>query len=180
MRKLYDLEEGIRRCIACPLWENRTLAVPGEGKGKVMFIGDYPEVEENRIGRPFIGPSGELFDKLLELSGLTREDCFVTNVCKCHPKSGHVPDVKELKVCKEEWLDVQIAIIKPKLIVLMGELALKSFFGGGKVSKLRGKIIDQKYFVINSPSEALKSSEIKKQLKKDAEKLKEVLVDLKI
>lgn len=175
MRTLYDLAERIRRCTACPLWGGRTLAIPGEGSGKVMFVGDVPGVEEDRLGLPFIGPSGEIFDEMLEIVRLTREACFVTNACKCHPVHGHKPNIEELKTCKEEWLDEQIGIIKPKLIVLMGELSLKLMFGGGDFSKLRGKVIDQKYFVTYSPSEALKDSNIKRKMKADFKKLFSIL-----
>ena len=180
MRTLYDLAEGIRRCTACPLWDGRTLAVPGEGSGKVMFIGDVPGVEENRVGHPFIGPSEDLFNKMLELVGLNREKCFLTNVCKCHPTHSRKPTVKELKTCKEEWLDSQISALDPKIIILMGELALKSIFNGGDISKLRGKVIDKKYFITHSPSEALKSDKIKKEMKKDFEKLDLFLKKIKV
>ena len=175
MRTLYDLAEGIRRCTACPLWEGRTLAIPGEGSGKVMFVGDVPGVEEDRLGSPFIGPSGEILNDMLEIVGLNREKCFLTHACKCHPKHGRKPKLGELKTCKEQWLDLQIAIIQPKLIVLMGEFALKLMFGGGDVSKLHGKVIDKKYFVTYSPSEALKDSNIKKKMKADFQKLFSIL-----
>ena len=180
MKTLYDLAEGIRRCTSCPLWEGRTLAVPGEGSGKVMFIGDVPEAEENRMGRPFVGPSGEIFDEMLEIVHLTRETCFVTNACKCHPVHGHKPNLEELKTCKEEWLDEHIGIIKPKLIILMGDLSLKLMFGGGDFSKLRGKVIDQKFFVTHCPHEAYKHPNSKKQMKKDFEKLDLFLRKIKV
>jgi len=83
--------------------------------------------------------------------------------------------MNELKTCKEEWLDSQIAVIKPKLIVLMGELALKLMFGGGDISKLHGDVIDKRYFVTYSPSEALKNPKIKKEMKSDLEKLASIL-----
>ena len=175
MKTLYDLEEGIRRCTACPLWEGRTLAVPGEGSGNIMFIGDVPEAEENRMGRPFVGPSGEILDEMLEIVYLDRKKCFITNVCKCRPKHNHKPNVEELSTCKEEWLDSQIALIKPKLIVLMGELSLKLMFGGGDFEALRGKMIDKKFFVTHCPHEALKHPNSKKQMKKDFEKLANIL-----
>ena len=180
MKTLYDLAEGIRRCTACPLWEGRTLAVPGEGEGKVMFIGDVPGAEENRMGRPFVGPSEEIFEEMLEAVHLSREKCFVTHVCKCRLSHGRKLNMNELKTCKEEWLDSQIAVIKPKLIVLMGELALKLMFGGGDISKLHGDVIDKRYFVTYSPSEALKSVNVKKKMKKDAEKLNLYLGKIKV
>lgn len=173
MRTLYDLAEGIRRCTACPLWEGRTLAIPGDGEGpsKIMFIGDLPGVEEDRLGRPFVGPSGDLFNEMLELVSLNKEKCFLTHACKCHPKRGRKPKLDELKTCKEQWLDLQISIIKPKLIVLMGDLSLKLMFGGGDITKLHGKVIDEKYFITYSPDEALKSDKIKKAMKADFKKL---------
>ncbi len=180
MSTLYDLAEGIRRCTACPLWDGRTLAIPGEGSGKIMFIGDIPGVEENRLGRPFVGPSEEIFNELLRSVGLNRENCFLTPVCKCHPAHGRNPRLEELKTCKEEWLDSQIAVIKPKLIVLMGKLALKLIFGGGEVSKLRGKVIDQKYFITHAPSDALKSAKVKREMKNDFLKLKQFIVKIKV
>jgi len=135
----FSLAEEIRKCTACPLWKSRTLAVPGEGifnkqisdkQIKLFFIGEAPGEEENRQGLPFIGRSGKFLDEMLKIAGVERKDVFITGAVKCHPPKNRNPTAKELKICKELWLDNQINIIQPKLIVILGKVALKSLLDG--------------------------------------------------
>lgn len=174
---LSSLAEGIRRCTACPLWKGRLLAVPGEGSrnAKIMFIGEAPGAEEDRQGLPFVGRSGKFLDEMLKLAGVERKDVFITGSCKCHPPENRTPTTLEITMCKSLWLDTQIEIITPKLIVLLGSVALLSILGMKEVSKFHGKIIErenQKYFITFHPAAGMRFPRIRELMKKDFEILK--------
>lgn len=174
--ELYELSEGIRKCTACPLWESRTLVVPGEGlsKTKVMFVGEAPGAEEDRVGRPFVGRAGKFLDDLFEKNGIKRKDVFITGSVKCHPPKNRNPTAKELKTCKGLWLDKQIEIIKPELIVILGGIALKSLFNKTKINAFHGKTITknkQEYFVTYHPAAGMRFLKIRKEMEKDFKKL---------
>ncbi|MBU0470327.1 MAG: uracil-DNA glycosylase [Nanoarchaeota archaeon] len=177
MSTLFSLAEEIRRCTSCPLWKKRTLAVPGDGnsKTKIMFVGEAPGVEEDRQGLPFVGKSGKFLNEMLNLVDLNRKDLFITGAVKCRPENNRVPSAKELQTCKELWLDKQIGLIKPELIVILGNSALKSLLKKTKLSELHGKIImgnNQKYFVTYHPAAGMRFPKIKEEMKKDFLKLK--------
>jgi len=177
MPTLFSLAEEIRRCTACPLYKSRLLAVPGEGpsNAKIMFIAEAPGEEENRQGLPFIGRSGKFLDELLKIAGIDRKDVFITGACKCHPEHNRNPTVSELKKCKELWLNQQVALIKPKLIVVLGRSALKSLLNKNKLSELQGKKITegkQQYFITYHPSAGLRFPRFAKLMQEDFKKLK--------
>ena len=147
MADLFHLAEEIRKCTACPLWKKRTLAVPGEGtkNAKVMFVGKAPSVEDDRIGLPFVDKSGKF-------SGLKKKDAFITHCVKCHPPNNRKPSMKELKTCKELWLEKQIDVIKPKIIVILDSVALKLLLNKTNIQELYGKIVTknkQKFFILH-------------------------------
>src|SRR3989338_1028855 len=125
---LFSLAEGIRQCTACPLWKGRTIAVPGEGTitAKIMVIGEAPGTQEDRLGLPFVGKSGKFLTTLFSEIGVDRSQLFITSCVKCHPQENRAPSSKELSTCKETWLLKQIDILKPKLIVLVGGVALST------------------------------------------------------
>src|SRR3989344_7674711 len=112
MPTIFSLAEEIRRCTACPLYKNATLAVPGDGpkNAKIMLIGEAPGEEEDRQGLPFVGKSGKYLTTLLESIGVQREDVFITSSVKCRPPKNRVPVSHELKTCKENWLSKQITL----------------------------------------------------------------------
>jgi len=173
---LFSLAEEIRRCTACPLYKSRMLAVPGEGSGKVMFVGEAPGVEEDRQGLPFVGKSGKFFDEVLSIAGLNRNSVFITNSVKCY--SDKKPLSSELKTCRGLWLDKQIDVLKPELIVVLGNVALKSLLGGGKVSELHGKVIKKDgliFFVTFHPASGVRSPKVKEEIKKDFKNLKKLV-----
>ncbi len=182
--KLFLLAEEIRRCTSCPLWKKRTLAVPGEGpeKAKIMFIGEAPGAEEDREGMPFIGRSGKFLDQLLKIAGLKRENVFLTGAVKCRPENNRMPTAKELKICRELWLEKQIEIIKPELIVILGRAALKSLLNRSAVKKLHGRMVvekGQKYFITFHPAAGMRFPETGKLIKADFQKLKFFLSSIK-
>ncbi|MBR9683073.1 uracil-DNA glycosylase [Candidatus Woesearchaeota archaeon] len=184
---LFSLAEGIRKCVACPLWKGRTLAVPGDGdaKAKIMLVGEAPGAEEDRQGSPFVGRAGKFLDKMLAIADLDREKVFITNVIKCRPPENRDPKKEEVTACKK-WLEKQIAVIDPKLIVVLGRIALKRLLDKDKIGELRGKTVEKKYFsdgkfvsrkyfITYHPSAGLRSPEkFGGAIKKDFLKLKKM------
>ncbi len=182
MKTLNSIGEDIRRCTSCHLWKKRLLAVPGEGpiNSKLMFIGEAPGNEEDRLGLPFKGKSKIFFEQMLKLAQINRKKVFITNSVKCHPPNNRNPTVLELKTCKKLWLNDQINIIKPQLIILLGGVAFKSLFKKGKISEMHGKIIEkdeQKYFVTYHPSAGTRFPNIREKIESDFIKLKIIIGD---
>lgn len=179
MPTLFSLAEDIRKCTACPLWKNTTLAVPGDGPkdAKIMLVSEAPGEEEDRQGLPFVGRSGKFLDKMLEVAGLDRRKVFITNTVKHRPPQNRTPKASEIKTCQELWLEKQIDILKPRLIIVLGNVALKTLTNETSVEKLHGKVIEkdaQKYFVTYHPSAALRFPETSKKMEDDFKKLKKI------
>ena len=137
----YDaLVQQIHDCTLCTLSEKRTRAVPGEGSrtADIVFIGEGPGFYEDQQGRPFVGPAGKLLDKLLSSIDLKREDVYITNMIKCRPPENRDPLPGEIQACKP-YLDRQLAMIGPKVIVTLGRHSLSRWFPGETIGKARGK-----------------------------------------
>lgn len=180
MPTLFSLAEDIRKCTACPLYKKATLAVPGEGMrdAKIIIVGEAPDEEEDRQGLPFLGKSGTFLDKMLELTKLDREKVFISNIVKHRPPQNRTPKSGEIKTCKELWLDKQIEMLKPKLIIILGRIALKALTNETSIEKFHGKVIERKsqnYFVTFHPSAALRSPEIRKKMEDDFKKLRKLI-----
>ncbi|MDW8269153.1 MAG: uracil-DNA glycosylase, partial [Anaerolineae bacterium] len=126
---LETLAAEVRRCQRCPLGRLRTQAVPGEGPAdaEILFIGEAPGYHEDRQGRPFVGPSGQLLADLLRSIGLTREEVFIANVIKCRPPANRDPLPDEIEACRP-YLDRQIELIDPYLIITLGRFSMARFF----------------------------------------------------
>ncbi len=172
MGSLFSLAEQIRKCTACPLWNKRTLAVPGEGpeKARLMFIGGAPGSEEDRLGQPFVGRAGEFLDEMLKKAGIERKDVFITESCKCHPPKNRNPTFSEIKTCRELWLDQQIDVITPSVIVVLGRIALRSLLGKSSIKEWHGKVVEKekrKYFVTYHPAAGMRFPSIRKEMEKD-------------
>lgn len=183
---LFELNQRILKCQRCPLFKNAKNAVPGEGnpKTKIMFIGEAPGKREDLTGRPFIGPAGKLLTKLLSLANLDREKIFITSVVKHWPKKNKTPKLKEIKACNF-WLDEQIKIIKPKIIVTLGKIALDKFLPKEKITKIHGQsreIIWQRRKVLLvsmfHPAAGLRSKQVKEKLKNDFFKITKLFLVL--
>src|SRR5918992_1291147 len=118
---LADLNQGVNACRACPLAAGRTRAVPGEGPvdAEILLIGEGPGYYEDQQGRPFVGAAGQFLEQLLASIGLKRSDVFIANVIKCRPPSNRDPLPEEINACSG-WLDRQLEIVHPKLIVSLG------------------------------------------------------------
>jgi uracil-DNA glycosylase family 4 len=134
-----ELEAQVRTCPLCRLAKTRTNAVPGEGDygAEVMFIGEGPGYHEDRQGRPFVGNAGQFLNELLGLAGLSRHDVYITNVVKCRPPNNRDPNPDEIAACAP-YLDRQIALINPRIIVTLGRYSMSRFFPGERISQIHG------------------------------------------
>ncbi|MDQ4101877.1 MAG: uracil-DNA glycosylase [Thermoproteota archaeon] len=172
---LEKIAEDVRGCPLCKLARTRKNAVPGEGQisAKVMFIGEAPGRNEDEKGKPFVGAAGRILDNLLRKAGIERSQVFITNIVKCRPPNNRVPEEDELIACRP-YLDRQIALIKPKVICILGRTAYSSILGGSSISANRGKIIErsgQKYFSTFHPAAVIYNKSLRSTLEADLKKL---------
>ncbi|NQV03431.1 MAG: uracil-DNA glycosylase, partial [Bacteroidia bacterium] len=137
-----ELKREVLSCTRCGLAKTRNHIIFGEGNtsAPVFIIGEAPGRDEDMQGRPFVGRSGQLLDKILEACGFTRsEHVFISNIIKCRPPGNRVPMPEETASCKP-YLMQQIELINPKIIILLGATALKNIIGPDlRITKLRGK-----------------------------------------
>jgi len=144
------LEQKIKACELCRLHLSRKNAVPGEGSygAQLMIIGEAPGEEEDKQGRPFVGRAGKVLDKMLERIGIKREEVFITNIVKCRPPENREPQDDEAKICMSNYLEKQISLISPMVILLLGNVAVRHILGVKSVSLVRGKLIekDRRYY----------------------------------
>ena len=140
MSRLNTLYEDVRACRKCALAEGRNLAVPGEGpdQAEVMFIGEAPGYHENRLGRPFVGAAGRFLEELLASIGLQRTDVYICNVIKCRPPKNRDPLPHEIEACRP-FLDAQIALVAPRLIVTLGRHSMARWFPKASISRIHGQ-----------------------------------------
>jgi DNA polymerase len=160
-----ELEEKIINCQQCPLHSTRHNAVPGEGnyKSQVLFVGEAPGEVEDLHGKPFIGKAGQLLSKILQSGKIKREDVFITNVVKCRPPGNRNPNKTEVETCFP-YLESQIALINPKIIVTLGNTPTKYLLNSQDgISKVRGQWFDWlggiKIFPMFHPSYLLRHEE---------------------
>jgi uracil-DNA glycosylase len=176
--KLEEMSEAIRVCTKCPLWQSRTIAVPGDGKysSPVMIVGEAPGKEEDESGKPFVGSAGRYLDHVLEGTGLDRRDFFITNTVKCRPPKNRVPKALEIKTCTSHYLFNQIELIGPKLIMLLGAVAAKTVLGLKSIGEARGRVIEKdgrKYIVGYHPASRFYREDLGAKVKEDFELLRE-------
>jgi len=179
MSELQDLYQEIRRCTDCPLSQTRTQAVPGEGPedAEVMFIGEGPGFHEDRQGRPFVGPAGKFLDELLACVGLRREEVYITNVVKCRPPNNRDPLPSEVQACRK-YLERQLAIIRPRVVVTLGRHSLAWFFPKDSITKVHGQVRakDGIFFLhLYHPAAALHLPAMRQTIEEDFRRLPEVL-----
>jgi DNA polymerase len=136
---------AVNSCTLCKLCETRTNVVVFDGnpQAKLMIIGEGPGQQEDLTGRPFVGRAGQLLDKILESAEINRQrDTYICNVVKCRPPGNRVPLETEQKSCRQ-YLDAQIALVKPEIILLAGATAVKSVLQSNQpISKIRGQWFD--------------------------------------
>jgi uracil-DNA glycosylase family 4 len=181
--KLKKLAKKITSCKKCPLYKTATQAVPGAGdpETEVMFIGEAPGYWEDQKGIPFCGAAGRLLDKNLKNIDLKREEVFIGNILKHRPPENRDPLPQEVKAC-QFWLDEQIKIINPKVIVLLGRFSMAKFIPNSMISKIHGlaRWVDWQgkrilVMPMYHPAAALRNGKIALELEKDFSKLKKVL-----
>jgi DNA polymerase len=143
--KLAEIKKKCETCQKCPLFQTRTNIVFSDGKPnqKLMLIGEAPGFNEDQTGKPFVGRAGQLLDKIFESVGLSREkDVYICNTLKCRPPNNRDPLPSEKEACRS-YLYSQLEILKPRIIILCGKVALTSFLTQEKaISKIRGKWFD--------------------------------------
>jgi uracil-DNA glycosylase family 4 len=174
-----ELATAVRSCTACGLHSTRTNAVPGSGssKAEILIIGEGPGFNEDQQGLPFVGRSGKLLDELLSTIPLAREDVFITNVVKCRPPDNRDPLPDEVAACRP-YLERQMELIDPKVVVTLGRVSMLRFHPKGKISEDHGKILEWEgriLFPLYHPAAGLRNPAIKRELQQDVLKLPEAL-----
>jgi len=165
------LVSEIKVCFQCALSSERTNAVPGEGSltAKIMFIGEAPGFREDQLARPFVGPAGMFLDQLLSGIGLRRDDVYITNMVKCRPPNNRDPLTEEIASCKM-YLERQIKMIDPSIIVLLGRHSFARFFPGESIGKARGRprtLDGLKLFPMYHPAAALHNPALRPVISQD-------------
>jgi len=169
---LEALHAEIRVCPLCVLSRTRTHAVPGDGlaTAKIMIVGEAPGQNEDLQGLPFVGAAGQLLGKLLGYIGLSREDAYITNILKCRPPGNRDPLPDEVVACAP-FLDRQIEIIRPAVILLLGRHAVQRLLPGSDgISRIHGQMIERGgrvYVPLYHPAAALYNSFLVETLKQD-------------
>ena len=137
-----ELEKALFSCCACPLQEKAIgpTSYNGTPKSPLMLVGEGPGGVEDEYGVPLVGPSGQLLDKALARVGITRDRVYTSNVVKCRPLGNRTPTVDEGEFCARRWLDAEIALVQPKVIVALGSVALKYLYHAkARITADRGK-----------------------------------------
>jgi DNA polymerase len=168
----YDtLVRQIHDCTLCTLSRKRNKAVPGEGSltTDIVFIGEGPGFHEDQQGRPFVGPAGRLLEELLASISLTRADVYITNMIKCRAPNNRDPLPGEIEACKP-YLDEQIEMIDPKVIVTLGRYSFSKFFSDVPIGKARGKARrwnGRIIYPVYHPAAALRNGSLRSALESD-------------
>lgn len=182
MSELTDLYQEVKTCQACLLSQGRTNAVPGEGPedADIMFIGEGPGFHEDRQGRPFVGAAGKFLDELLEKIDLKRDDVYITNVVKCRPPGNRDPQPDEIAACKR-YLDKQIELIRPRLVVTLGRFSMQRYFPGASISRIHGqpkRAGNVIYYPMFHPAAALHQPRWRSLVEEDILKIPDLLARL--
>jgi len=182
MSALSELSNEITVCQRCELYKNATHAVPGEGpeNADIMFIGEAPGWNEDQQGRPFIGAAGKFLDHLIASIGFSREQVFIANMVKHRPPENREPLPAEIASCKC-WLDRQIEIIKPRMIVTLGRHSMARYFPNKTISKIHGTAEKRDgiiYFAMYHPAAALHQGNLRGEIEKDMLKIPGLLDEM--
>lgn len=181
--RLEEIATQVRACTRCELWRTRTNAVPGEGNpcAEVMFVGEGPGYHEDRQGRPFVGAAGQYLNELLSRVGLRREEVYITNVVKCRPPGNRDPLPDEIAACAP-YLEEQLAIIQPRIVVTLGRYSMARWFPNEKISRIHGQARRFGSLVVvpmYHPAAALHQPALKELVERDFEKLRSILAQVR-
>ncbi|MFC2012655.1 uracil-DNA glycosylase [Chloroflexota bacterium] len=179
MSELSELYQAVNSCQQCEIAKSRTRVVPGEGASDadIMFIGEAPGWHEDQQGRPFVGPAGKYLEQLLASIGLKREQVYIANVIKCRPQANRDPLPSEIHNCRP-WLERQIELIRPRIIVTLGRYSMGMFFPGKAISKIHGTAQKQDnviYFAMYHPAAALHQQSLRQTIEADMLKIPSLL-----
>jgi len=179
---LEQIAAQVRTCQRCPLATGRIHAVPGEGPddARIMFVGEGPGYHEDQQGRPFVGASGQYLEELLASIGLNRRQVYIANVIKCRPPDNRDPEPAELAACRG-YLDRQIELIRPWIIVTLGRFSMERYFPGQSISRIHGRpkrVGDVYYLPMFHPAAALRNPEWRQEMAKDITRIPELLAEL--
>lgn len=172
---LEELYGRIASCPDCDLCDTRTHAVPGEGPpdAELMFVGEGPGFHEDQQARPFVGPAGRFLEEMLASIGLGRNDVYITNIVKCRPPSNRDPLPAEINACRK-YLQRQIELIKPRMIVTLGRHSLAWFFPRDSISKVHGHLRERNgmhYMHMYHPAAALHAGNLRQVIEEDFRKI---------
>ncbi len=183
MSALSELYAEIARCRQCEIAKLRTHTVPGEGAehAEILFIGEAPGFHEDQLGRPFVGAAGQFLEQLLASINLKREQVYIANIIKCRPPGNRDPLPTEISNCRG-WLEKQIELISPRMIVTLGRYSMAMFFPGKTISKIHGtaqKRANIIYFAMYHPAAALHQQNLRQEIEADMKKIPQVLAETK-
>jgi uracil-DNA glycosylase len=177
--ELNKIAQEVSVCKKCELHYSRKLAVPGEGpaNASIMFIGEGPGFHENEQGRPFVGAAGKFLDELLGKIGMKRQDVFIANVVKCRPPGNRDPMLQELTACSE-YLERQIQVINPMVIVTLGRYSMAHFLPNARISEVHGqarKVKGRLIVAMYHPAAALHQQSLRPTIEADFARLPELI-----
>jgi len=181
-KELEIVHREISACAKCILHQSRVKAVPGVGPANadILFIGEAPGFHENQQGLPFVGAAGKYLDELLEKIGLRRVDVFITNVVKCRPPGNRDPQPEEIEACRP-YLDRQIELLQPKMIITLGRFSMARYFPNAKISQIHGqprKMEGVIYYPMYHPAAALHQPSLRRPVEDDVLKIPELLAQI--
>lgn len=162
-----EIKRDVEKCEKCDLCKTRKHAVFGEGglNVNVMFVGEGPGAREDETGRPFVGPAGQLLDKMLASIGLDRTTAYIANVVKCRPPNNADPRPEYCQACIG-YLREQVRFLRPKIIVCLGRIAMRELLGEAQgITRVHGRVYERKGFLIVPtfhPSALLRNPELKR------------------
>ncbi len=176
---LSDLGAQIATCPKCDLSKTRTHAVPGEGSpnADIVFIGEGPGFYEDQQARPFVGAAGKFLDELLASIGLRRDDVYICNVIKCRPPDNRDPLPVEIEACTP-WLDRQLEILRPQMIVTLGRFSMQRYFPGQAISRIHGQprqMGDVTVVPMYHPAAALHQASLRRTIEQDFQTIPSIL-----
>jgi uracil-DNA glycosylase family 4 len=179
LQALQALAAEIAQCTKCLLHRGRTKAVPGEGpaNSEIVFVGEAPGFHEDQQGRPFVGAAGRFLEELLDSIGLTRQDVYIANVIKCRPPGNRDPLPDEIEACKP-FLDRQLDLIQPKMVVTLGRFSMARAFPKARISQIHGqprKIGGIVYYPMYHPAAALHQPSLRRTVEDDMQRIPELL-----
>ena len=186
--KLDQLNALMSMCSNCALRCGASRVVPGDGnpETEIMFIGEAPGKKEDELGIPFVGAAGKFLNEMLATINLKREDIYIANVVKCRPPENRDPLPEEVATCWQ-WLEKQIAIIDPKIIVTLGRHSLHRFLPDAKISETHGRAFRRElpnigtrvFYALYHPAAALYNGSMRETLLKDFKKIPQIIKQTK-